>query len=299
VKYALLIFSFAFGLNVCAQREAHTLFLTENIPADLASPETEQPAPPVLTTHPADLEICTGKSTRLSAQSLHTIYWYTSPPPLGTPVGTGTSYVTPALNTGYYTYYAVADNNGIKSEVSAMEVVMVYPSPTVTIESSATSLCSQGMATLTASGTTYYEWEQGPVSSQMVIRPHVNTTYKVTGINTAGCKSTVAYTQIVSGCDMNTPAPEQSEGNTLSATHEHNGFAIYPNPNKGEFNIHVYSATDNTSIEVYSWLGELVHSETVRGEISAVNLNDRPDGIYIVRIIEHNKLLKQQKVVKE
>jgi len=267
-----------------------------------------QPSPPLLTTSPVNLEICTGSSTRLTASSTNVIFWYTTPPPLGSPVGTGTCYITPELTTGYYTYYAVADNGGIKSDITAMEVVMVYPTPVLSITSNVNTLCVNETATLIASGTTYYEWENGPVSAQITIRPANTQTYKVTGINTAGCRGSVFYTQVVEICKSEAEIEISSGQNTVSSRkmttiddplNENKLFSVYPNPNTGEFNIRVNSISETTRVEIYNGQGELTLANKITNEISAITLNENPKGIYIVRVIENDKVLKQEKIVRE
>ena len=335
MKSTLLILGITFSLNICAQTTSYTTYdkisgildgtnNTDNTSSHKLFPGTVsdtdeffylsesertsfitynffiQPPPPLLTTNPADLEICTGNSTRLTAASNYVVSWYTTPPPLGSPVGTGTSYITPPLTTGYYTYYAIAENSGIKSEITGVEVVMVYPSPTLSISSSVNTLCASETATLTVSGTTYYEWENGPISAQMTIRPATTQSYKVTGINTAGCKSTAVYIQTVETCTL----PYQADisidqvANT-DQQKDHKLFSVYPNPNNGEFSIRVNSISESTKVEVYNWQGTLTLDYKVTDEVTAVTLKDFPNGIYIIRIIENNKVLKQEKIIKE
>lgn len=261
-----------------------------------------QPSPPILTTNAAELEICDGKSARLTASSPYTIYWYTTPPPLGSPVGTGTSYITPELSTGYYTYYAIADNNGIKSDISAMEVIMVFPNPTLSISSNIINLCASSSATLKASGATYLEWENGVLAQELRVSPDHTRTYTVTGINTAGCKSTAVYTQLVEDCRHNDELSLEAmtmARNGLAHAGEEKQFSVFPNPNKGEFNVRAGIISESTTVEVYNWLGALVHYSRITSETSSVDIRNYASGIYIVRLIENDKILKQQKIVKE
>jgi hypothetical protein len=260
---------------------------------------TLNPAAPYLTTNAHNLEICDGNSAHLTATSPYTILWYSTPPPLGAPVGTGTSYITPTLNTGYYTYYAVADNNGVKSDVTAMEVVMVYPSPEITVVSSAKNLCANETATLTVSGTTYFEWENGPIASKLIIRPNTTQSYKVTGINTAGCASSAVYTQSVISCDFNTASTNRALTSNLELNEDERLFSVFPNPNNGDFHIRANVISESTRVEIYNSLGALSYSNKIINEESAITLKEFNNGIYIVRIIENDKILKQVKIIKE
>ena len=258
-------------------------------------------SPPLLTTSLHALEICAGNSTQLTANSEHTVFWYTTPPPLGSPVGTGTSYITPELHAGYYTYYAIAENNGVKSDFTAMEVVMVYPNPTLSIVSSASNLCSNQTATLSVSGTTFYEWENGPVSSNITIRPTATQEFKVRGVNTAGCATSAVYTQMVISCSNSNDTESANErfiDSDKTALIERL-FSVYPNPNNGDFKIAVNYFSEATRVEIYSSLGVLTYSGKISSELTEINLRDYSNGIYIVRIIENNKVLNQEKVIKE
>lgn len=260
-----------------------------------------KPSVPILTSLTSDLEICSGQSTRLTASSAHLISWYTTAPPLGLPVATGSVFITPILTTGYYTYYAVAENNGIRSEATAMEVVMVYPNPTLTVNSNAISLCANETATLTVSGTTYYEWEFGPVSAQMVISPVETQAYKVTGINTAGCKTTVEFTQHVDLCYTESleNAAAKKYTSFQSEMNENAIFSVFPNPNNGAFTVHVGEVSENTKVEIYNALGQLIYSSKITEFLSTVAITDTPKGIYIVRILENEKFQSQQKIIKD
>lgn len=334
MKGAILIVIVSFGLSISAQTvsnpyleetkissgiyDSERLFnsgFISGVPQDhgadlfpvlLQSDLRNQPVAPILTTKASDLEICTGNSTRLTANSNHPIFWYTTPPPVGLPVGTGTSYVTPALNTGYYTFYAIAEDNGIKSDISSMEVVMVYPTPTLNVSSSNPVLCVGETTTLTVTGTRYYEWENGPVSSEFVIKPAEKQSYKVTGINTAGCKASVVYTQVVEACvagsggevnPADTDAANKKSG--IDTLNEHLQLSLFPNPNNGEFNLTTNSVSGTSRVEIYNSLGALIYNQLVKEEKSLLDIRNYPNGIYVVRIVESNKVLKQQRLIKD
>lgn len=279
-------------------------FLIKNDGKDLYTtydPKINIPSP-VLTTSAANLEICTGRSTTLTAKSNYDILWYSTPPPMGSPIGSGTLFVTPELTTGYYTYYAIASNNHNKSAASAMEVVMVYPLPTVSVVSDKNTLCNQETARLTAFGTTLFYWSTGEISQNIIIHPNKTFTYIVTGINTAGCKNTFEYTQFVEDCAVTVETGENTKTSVNTGFPElvqNKYYTVYPNPNDGEFNISANSVSEYTRVEIYNCLGELVYNSEIQGEITTVSLKNNSKGIYIVRILENKKLLKQQKVIKE
>jgi len=101
-------------------------------------------APPVDITSSQGKNICTAMSASLSATSANSIAWYASATAT-TFISTGTSYVTPTLTTGNYTYYiedltcgssriaimvSVSDCTGIKELENELISLSLYPVPT-------------------------------------------------------------------------------------------------------------------------------------------------------------------------
>lgn len=74
--------------------------------------------------------------------------------------------------------------------------------------------------------------------------------------------------------------------------------SIFPNPNIGEFNVTVSSQLKNGVIEIYNYLGQLIVNDAIKQNFK-VNLVDQSNGIYFVRILENNKLVFMQKVIKQ
>ncbi len=76
---------------------------------------------------------------------------------------------------------------------------------------------------------------------------------------------------------------------------------VYPNPNKGTFNISMQNINENAYVEIYNALGQKVLTEVlVPSEINAVSLSNHPCGIYFYRIIKENgNLIKAGKIVVE
>ncbi len=62
---------------------------------------------------------------------------------------------------------------------------------------------------------------------------------------------------------------------------------LYPNPNNGQFILHVSSGSGASSIEIYNMLGEMVYSATlVQGQSdNAINISSRPPGMYLYRVL--------------
>ena len=292
VSIALLSFSLSAQdvSRVALSANNHGAYETTTIqvPLHVYDPLFAPPAPQI-TTEPAKLEVCAGGNTTLTAVSEHEIHWFISPPPLGEPVARGTSFVTPPLSQGYYVYYAIAHNGRSYSNFTSIDIVMVYPLPVLNITASHELLCSGETATLSARGCSKLHWNSELPSSFITIAPTKNTTYTVTGMNTAGCTNTATFTQRVENC----------AGIGESGITHQEELSIYPNPNHGEFNIQVSSISGNSKGEIYNTLGELVYSCDLKDTLTSVNLIELPTGIYFVRIIENGKEVSQKRLVKE
>ncbi len=106
------------------------------------------PLPTITTTAPI-VSICQASTATLQATpSAGTVNWYTAATG-GTPVGTGTSFTTPAIpaNTSYYAEAVSAQ--GCASAARVEVAIATNPQPTVTIPTPA-ALCGPGSVTLQA-----------------------------------------------------------------------------------------------------------------------------------------------------
>ncbi len=134
--------------------------------------------------------------------------------------------------------------------------------------------------TLTAnqSGATY-QWidcdnGNSPVSGATLqsFTPTVNGNYAV-AVTANGCTET-------SNCvTVNTVGIE---------TVENSSWNIYPNPSNGMFIITSSQELSNEPIEIYSSTGQLVYKTLHYGNEVAINLNEHPNGVYLVKINQHN-----------
>jgi gliding motility-associated-like protein len=105
--------------------------------------------PTITTTMPA-VSVCQGNTAVLQATpSAGTVRWYTTAAG-GTPVGTGTSFTTPAITAGTsYFAEAVSSSTGCVSATRVEITVTPSPQPTVAI-TAPVPLCGQGTATIQA-----------------------------------------------------------------------------------------------------------------------------------------------------
>ncbi len=74
---------------------------------------------------------------------------------------------------------------------------------------------------------------------------------------------------------------------------------ISPNPNSGEFNLHLNTINVNSNIEIYNTIGQLILKQPIDKLSNNINLNNVVNGIYFIQIKENNKLIGTTKFVKE
>lgn len=65
---------------------------------------------------------------------------------------------------------------------------------------------------------------------------------------------------------------------------------VFPNPSNGVFNISTDAMISNAKVEVYSAVGQLVHSTTIDGTQVSVDLSNQPNGVYIVKVNNQKNL---------
>ncbi|MCC6372031.1 MAG: gliding motility-associated C-terminal domain-containing protein [Bacteroidia bacterium] len=123
--------------------------------------------------------LCSGNSSTLTASGSGgtgaiTYTWVSGPI-------TATTAVSP-LSTTIYTVNAKDANNCTSSQTVS---VLVSTTPTISVNSA--TICSGATATLSASGASSYTWSTASNSSSIIVSPTSNTSYSVSGSNTAGC----------------------------------------------------------------------------------------------------------------
>ncbi len=116
---------------------------------------------------------CSGGALTMTASGALNYTWSNGPT-------TTTNLVTPTV----VTIYTVTGALGPCISTNTISV-NVITTPTVNLNSSVSSICLGGSATLTASGATSYSWNTSATTSAVVVSPTVNTTYTVTGFNGA------------------------------------------------------------------------------------------------------------------
>lgn len=132
----------------------------------------------------SDIEICQGLSTLLTGSGADSYSWNNG-------LGNGASQtVSPTSTT---TYEVTGTTNGCTA--SATVTVNVISSPNVTISATSTEICLGGSVTLTGSGATSFEWNNGLGNgSTQVVTPTETTTYSVLGSNGGECDGSASIT---------------------------------------------------------------------------------------------------------
>ena len=160
--------------------------------------------------------ICDGLSATLEGAGANTYTW--QPGNLsGSPV------VSPTSNT---TYTVIGtDANGCTN--TATYSLTVNALPNVSINSSASTICTGASATLSGTGASTYTWQPGNLSGNPVVSPTSNTTYTVVGTDANGCtnSSTTLISIYAPGNPLCTQAP-CGIPTSISATPTHNSVVI-------------------------------------------------------------------------
>jgi hypothetical protein len=160
--------------------------------------------------------ICSGQITTLTANSAGIINWYNSSTSTLS-IGSSSTFVTPTLSAGNYTYFAEATNACTFAPFRFPTTVNVRVTPTISVNS--VTLCgSQNSHTIIPSGANTYTYSSG---SSLVVTS-VTAVYTVSGTNSVGCIST--STLQVSKLNLPTPTLSINSGSICP----NNTFTILP-----------------------------------------------------------------------
>ncbi|KAB7727309.1 choice-of-anchor E domain-containing protein [Rudanella paleaurantiibacter] len=130
----------------------------------------------------ANLSICAGQSTTLTASGGASYLW-----------SNGATTATISVSTAGT--YSVTATSAAGCSGTATTTVVQNPAPVVTVTSA--TVCAGSSATLTASGAATYLWSTGATTPGIVVSATATTTYSVTGTSSAGCSATATGTVTV------------------------------------------------------------------------------------------------------
>lgn len=236
-------------------------------------------AVPNVTLAASQTTICNGASVSLTASGATTYTWSTN-------ATTSSISVTPSVTTSYT---VVGENSPGCPNTKTVSIV-VNPSPTLTVSSSAT-VCPGAAATLTASGANTYSWSPGSfTTSAITVTPGLSTVYNVAGTNTIGCTTNSNITVFVVVCT----------GLAKNTVIDNNTF-IYPNPNDGNISVVIESSNGSYTFEIMDIAGRIVYRTTLNKAESALNIKDLANGMYTYKItsLTTKVAIKEGKLIKE
>ncbi len=133
--------------------------------------------------------ICRGSTANISVQGGLSYVWSTSE--LGSSIS-----VSPE-NSSLYTVTVTAENNCSFVLTAYISIVDVPAITFTTTESSGTTandgvICSGDEVTISALGSSSYEWSNGEISSTIVVSPSASTSFTLTASNVCGCPNIVS-----------------------------------------------------------------------------------------------------------
>lgn len=258
--------------------------------------------PAVLTCHSPSVTLTNQSSTGIPNGS--TMYYnlpvvadlWKAPQPL--PPLTNAAVYTASVS-GLYTLYVTDMNNGCKSNTSvAVFDGKVYP--VVNNPSGPTPFCiNYSVVTvpiypiITGNVNDYtYQWSGPPTAFLSSINSP--TAYA----NALGIYS-VVVTNTVSGCST---LAQVIIANCITGTLENtlleNTISVYPNPSSSAFNLNADYAHGEI-IRLYNAHGSLILEQNLQSGGNVINLSQEPAGVYFIRVVNSDKVLFNQKLVKQ
>jgi hypothetical protein len=231
------------------------------------------PFSPTITISPIG-SICPGATTILTASGANTYTWDTNE-------NTNSITISPT-GTTFYTVLGMGQMGACIS--SATIAVNVYSLPIVNVVSSDPTICIGQTATLTASGSSSYNWQIGGQSNFIVVSPTISTTYIVAGTDLHGCVNTVQFDQYVIPCS----GFAENSGN--------DEFKFFPNPVANT--LFFVSEKDGINLELFDAIGQKVISVSVNKGESHIDMLSLTSGIYFLKVCDQDQF-KILKILKE
>lgn len=149
---------------------------------------------------------------------------------------------------------------------------------TLTVVSADSVICAGESTSLTATGSSNYQWLNPPFPSTgyIVISPTTTTNYTVRTVDGNGCRYDAVFTQTVNACQGISDLSQQE-----------NTFRVFPNPSQGQVYVEV-NGSGGTLLEIYDQVGKLVATSEMTAKQQELQLN-LPTGIYLCRLKTEGK----------
>ncbi len=229
----------------------------------------------------ANVNICTGQNTTLTATGALTYVWSTG-------ATTPSITVSPTTNT---TYYVTGYN---ASGCSSSDVVTVNVLPLSNAQFTETVIGATGVFTNQSTNAVTYSWNFGDASpANNTANPShvysINGTYTVTLTVTGPCGSDT-YTMVI------TISQVGLQDNDLSST-----LSLFPNPNDGNFTLSFdFTKTKDVTIQVLDVSGRIVFVDQENNVMSynkQIGLDNAESGMYFVRIMTTEGVVIQKVMI--
>ncbi|HYV94237.1 MAG TPA: HYR domain-containing protein [Chitinophagales bacterium] len=260
---------------------------------------TVSSAPSATITPSGTVTVCPGVAVTFQANTGTglTYQWMNSSGNIGG--ANGSSYTTSAKST----YKVTVTNASGCSKTSMGTKLQNYPAASVKITySGSLNICSTGSVTLNAkivSGYTYqwykdYLMVAGATGSSYAATSAGSYSYIATTTN--GCTA-VSLSKTVTGCRL-----DEASANSPGAP----SLNLYPNPSDGTFMLEVQLNDDyngNASVEIMNSIGQIIQQEVavVNDGVFAHTIhleNNVPAGMYFIKVMTNDKILKSQIMIK-
>jgi hypothetical protein len=220
--------------------------------------------------------VCLGETAVLNATGADTYSWNT-----GLPFPTMS--VSP-LSTTIYTLTTWTQTDVLNCPSGGTFQVVVNPNPTVTLAANRTTICKNEKLILTAGGADTYSWSATGTGTVVTLTPSVtgNPVYNVTGTNSFSCSSTASIQLKVNAC-------------TGVSLWEVQPFKVFPNPNRGEFEI---TAKGEVDVELVNELGQLITTIRLNSDNHfSARLHDVASGIYFLRTTLNGRVYDEKLLI--
>lgn len=169
-----------------------------------------------------------------------------------------------ALGTNGKIYIADESNNRVR---------VLYPSSTLSITASATTVCSGQSVTLSVNGSNTYTWSTLQIGTVISVTPFADAVYAVYSTDNYGCHNS---TQIIISIS---PCTSVDELNI-----ENKEWRIYPNPIEEIMNVEFLVFNREIEMQITDVLGNVIKNSTLNTQYSQINASNLKSGIYYIKI---------------
>ncbi len=213
-------------------------------------------ATPTISVSTTQSTLCAGKEATLTATGAATYFWSNA--------STGNSItVSPSITSGY----TVTGASVAGCSNTAIQQITVIPAPTVSISTTAFTICLGEGITLSASGADTYSWSNSMSGSSITFSPAASDTYTVMGTSAEGCTNTAMRQVDVDNCTGLIEMNHRSE------------FKLYPNPSYGSVKI---SSEKKGVVTIFNASGVCVSNFKHTESESELDLSGLAEGVYFI-----------------